>query len=220
MPPSATQGLIDYFLLRPHHSHASVCLIPFTTLVAALAQHPSAYSQPIPGIMAFKHARRSCAALVDPVHLASTIFPKHRFASRRPHCHIHSLLNSRSAIPCTILIPQTRNHNTITQATKKHTKPLTSPLAARRPICATNTHKSIVSHPCSLSSSPFPLTVDDDFLFSFSKQESAIPRGMHDRHALRMKRIWDWGCLENSASSQSLCKRLKYIWTQAGLTVF
>lgn len=36
---------------------------------------------------------------------------------------------------------------------------------------------------------------------------------------MRMKQIWDWGCLDNSASSQSLSKRLKYIWTQAGLPV-
>ncbi|KAL7822455.1 hypothetical protein V8C26DRAFT_245629 [Trichoderma gracile] len=102
---------------------------------------------------------------------------------------------------------------------KKHTNPLTSPLAARRPICATDTLKHNISHPCPLPLSSFSLTMDDDFLFSFFEQESAIPRGMHDRHALRMKRIWDWGCLDNSASSQSLCKRLKYIWTQAGLTV-
>lgn len=148
---------------------------------------------------------------MPPVRIVTSLFRDHSY-------HDHSL-NSLLRDPCVIFTPAKQNKSYLTN--QNHANPLTLTLATRRSICKHGVNGHIVFHSCPLSSPLLSLTVDDDSLFLsfFQAGIRQIPRSMHERHVMRMKQIWDWGCLDNSASSQSLSKRLKYIWTHVNLPV-
>ncbi|KAL6871078.1 hypothetical protein J3F83DRAFT_640513 [Trichoderma novae-zelandiae] len=124
------------------------------------------------GIMASIPPRRGCAAWDGQCPCEHHILKARlRFsAAALSYITLSSTLAPRSLVPS--LPRKLENKNTITRPNKKHTISLTLPIAARRPMCEDDIHIHIISHPCPLSSSPFSLTVDDDSLFSFFKQES------------------------------------------------